>query len=260
MPDDDIRESVRDLLHGKLLGLGSDDEKAWELRHMLDAILDYYLGDEDEEDQVDEVEEEEEEEADESDDRDAGMRTKLLCTAGKYAALPAVRGQIKKLAGQIPDGWRLATKLEAKDAGDSLVRSLGQWDICELADGWKIGGRGYGAKIEKSSVQERNGWAQNPLSHKIICPELGGLGSKLASTDTNDILRAAISIGAPTYNRGDIQGCGQLYRVAAELVLPSASPADKPRLADGLKRARNASSWNDAAWALRHAFDDVLDS
>ena len=49
MPDDDIRESVRDLLHGKLLGLGSDDEKAWELRHMLDAILDYYLGDEDEE-------------------------------------------------------------------------------------------------------------------------------------------------------------------------------------------------------------------
>ena len=56
MPDDDIRESVRDLLRGKLLGLGSDDEKAWELRHMLDAILDYYLGDENEEDQVVEVE------------------------------------------------------------------------------------------------------------------------------------------------------------------------------------------------------------
>jgi hypothetical protein len=71
-------------------------------------------------------------------------------------------------------------------------------------------------------------------------------------------LEEAIKKGAPMYNKGDIKGCAGLYMKTAESVLPGASGAEKQRLKDGLQEARSSSSSKDAAWALRHAFDDIL--
>jgi hypothetical protein len=61
------------------------------------------------------------------------------------------------------------------------------------------------------------------------------------------------------YNRGDIQGCAELYRQAAEEALSSAAADDERLLRAGLQQAGRSASAKDAAWALRHAFDDVLD-
>jgi hypothetical protein len=61
------------------------------------------------------------------------------------------------------------------------------------------------------------------------------------------------------YNKGDIKGCADLYMKTAESVLPAASGAEKQRLKDGLQTARSSSSSKDAAWALRNAFDDILE-
>ncbi len=61
------------------------------------------------------------------------------------------------------------------------------------------------------------------------------------------------------YNRGDIEGCAELYRQAAEEALSSAAAGDERLLRAGLQQAGRSVSAKDAAWALRHAFDDVLD-
>jgi hypothetical protein len=74
-----------------------------------------------------------------------------------------------------------------------------------------------------------------------------------------DVLRDAIRTGAPMYNRGDIAGCAELYRKAAEMALASAEAGEERRLRAGLQEAVRSGSEKDAAWALRHAFDDVLD-
>ena len=75
-----------------------------------------------------------------------------------------------------------------------------------------------------------------------------------------DVLGSAIQQGAPMYNRGDIRGCAGLYRQAAEaaLRLPSTSEGERMRLRAGLQGAGGGASDQDAAWALRRAFDDVL--
>jgi hypothetical protein len=71
-------------------------------------------------------------------------------------------------------------------------------------------------------------------------------------------LEEAIKKGAPMYNKGNIKGCADLYMKTAASVLSGASGAEKQRLKDGLQEARSSSSSKDAAWALRHAFDDIL--
>eukprot|EP00277_Geminigera_cryophila_P026628 CAMPEP_0179469752 /NCGR_PEP_ID=MMETSP0799-20121207/50357_1 /TAXON_ID=46947 /ORGANISM="Geminigera cryophila, Strain CCMP2564" /LENGTH=49 /DNA_ID= /DNA_START= /DNA_END= /DNA_ORIENTATION= len=48
--------------------------------------------------------------------------------------------------------------------------------------------------------------------------------------ELRDVLRAAISKGAPLYNRGDIEGCAQLYEEAAETAISAgASKSEQQR-------------------------------
>ena len=101
-------------------------------------------------------------------------------------------------------------------------------------------------------------------------PLLGHLIEDDSSTnlEVKDALLAAINDGAPMYNRGDISGCARLYQATAEAVVASsslvepakysASRAEKQRLSEALRQARGMPA-KDAAWALRHAFDDVLE-
>ncbi len=73
-------------------------------------------------------------------------------------------------------------------------------------------------------------------------------------------LERVIIAGAPVYNAGDHAGCYALYRGEAERLIaehpvPAAMSA---RLAAGLSRAATRPNATDAAWDLRHAFDDLL--
>ena len=78
-------------------------------------------------------------------------------------------------------------------------------------------------------------------------------------------IEAAISAGAPRYNRGDIAGCARLY-LATMLTLAHAQVSrgfpGQARALDTLKKglaeAQTISDVDTRAWALRHAFDRVL--
>ena len=75
-------------------------------------------------------------------------------------------------------------------------------------------------------------------------------------------LRAAISVGAPLYNAGDVAGCATAYRVTAQQLLTAndLAPVAAARLRAALQEADAAKNDDAAAWALRHAFDALLSS
>ena len=74
-------------------------------------------------------------------------------------------------------------------------------------------------------------------------------------------LREAILAGAPRYNVGDQKGCFDIYRQVAESVVASApSIAVSARLRAALTRATKRTTATEAAWDLRYAFDDLLQS
>jgi len=74
-------------------------------------------------------------------------------------------------------------------------------------------------------------------------------------------IAGAIAIGAPIYNDGDRQGCYRVYSNAA-LALDrkvKGCVAARGALLDGVRRADKLASFDDKAWAMRDAFDGVLD-
>jgi serine protease Do len=75
-------------------------------------------------------------------------------------------------------------------------------------------------------------------------------------------LASAIDVGAPLYNAGDHAGCYHLYDGAASDVvrkLPPGCKAPGRALAEAQKRAASLPDPTSQAWAMRHAFDALLD-
>jgi len=75
-------------------------------------------------------------------------------------------------------------------------------------------------------------------------------------------ISGAIGIGAPLYNKGDREGCFKTYeKTALEIVskLDTCRGVEETLLA-GLAQASQSQDWGEKAWAMRHAFDRVLDS
>ncbi len=77
-----------------------------------------------------------------------------------------------------------------------------------------------------------------------------------------DGIGSAIEVGAPLYNAGDFAGCYHLYDGAAsdlERQLPASCAGPKEALAKGQARASAAKTPSAQAWAMRDAFDGILD-
>ncbi len=71
----------------------------------------------------------------------------------------------------------------------------------------------------------------------------------------------AIHIGAPLYNQGHIEACYRIYAATALDVQRKVvgCPGPKEALLDGVHRADGLAGWEDKAWAMRDAFDGLLD-
>lgn len=74
------------------------------------------------------------------------------------------------------------------------------------------------------------------------------------------IISDAISIGAPTYNRGDIEGCATTYYNAAMQLKKLSLPAPLQTSLDNCIATYSATeNVNDKAWGLRRQFDAILE-
>jgi hypothetical protein len=76
------------------------------------------------------------------------------------------------------------------------------------------------------------------------------------------MLGNAIEAGAPVYNAGNADGCYQVYDSAAsdlERKLPPACKGPIKALADAQKRAAAMKDPDKQAWAMRDAFDGLLE-
>ncbi len=79
-------------------------------------------------------------------------------------------------------------------------------------------------------------------------------------TDMIDAIGDAIDIGAPLYNRGDIEACFRIYEgTSSKLERDPPCPGVARAFGDGLLRATALTSWKEKAWALRDTFDGMID-
>jgi hypothetical protein len=77
-----------------------------------------------------------------------------------------------------------------------------------------------------------------------------------------DQLAQAIRAGVPLYNSGDPEACFRVYEGAALRLtrdLPVRCEGSRTALETGLERADGLESYDDKAWAMRDAFDGLLD-
>jgi hypothetical protein len=101
--------------------------------------------------------------------------------------------------------------------------------------------------------QQASPSATNPIAR---CPELPLVLERLAG---------AINLGAPLYNKGDHDGCRQLYEKTARDLLGPVIPAGRcpvvrRELEGALAEAARSNTVGDAAWALRRGFDRIAGS
>ena len=90
----------------------------------------------------------------------------------------------------------------------------------------------------------------------------------LAGCSSKDLERAAhivgeaIDVGAPVYNEGHFAACYHIYEGAAEDMekrLPATCPGPKKAMHDGRARAAKLTDPSAQAWAMRDAFDGLIE-
>src|SRR5258706_15611973 len=81
-----------------------------------------------------------------------------------------------------------------------------------------------------------------------------------AASEIRHELSVAISLGAPTYNAGDFEGCFRTYSNAAVAIDAREKRCTGVRkaLLYGVDRAGGLRTYDEKAWAMRDAFDGVL--
>jgi transforming growth factor-beta-induced protein len=89
--------------------------------------------------------------------------------------------------------------------------------------------------------------------------------SKGTYLDIRQELNDAIDAGSAMFNRGDQRGCYELYLRTAERVLTAlnSNSASRRQLALAINQGKDSAYYGDyseAAFTLRYAFDDILDS
>jgi S1-C subfamily serine protease len=106
--------------------------------------------------------------------------------------------------------------------------------------------------------RRRAGRVRQVPQHPLSLLEGASLG---AVESIASMLGQAINVGAPAYNRGDVEGCYRLYAHTAEQLIDERAdcPGAQRALRDGLLRCNTLADADDRAWALRDTFDGLLD-
>ncbi len=77
--------------------------------------------------------------------------------------------------------------------------------------------------------------------------------------DVVDAISDAIDIGAPLYNRGDIEACFRIYEgTSSKLERDPPCPGVGKEFGAGLLRASTLATYKEKAWALRDTFDGMI--
>ena len=116
-------------------------------------------------------------------------------------------------------------------------------------------------KVDESNVVTNDIDCSNGVIHvidRVLIPE-----ETMRSTATNprELIKLAISRGAPLYNDGQAKACAAVYEVTAQSLLygysDKLSDSSKKRLSRALDEIDDVSSSDRQAWILRRALDDV---
>ncbi len=90
-------------------------------------------------------------------------------------------------------------------------------------------------------------------------PELLTGCSDKQVTDVIEAISDAIDIGAPLYNRGDIEACFRIYEgTSSKLERDPPCEGVGKAFGDGLLRASTLATYKEKAWALRDTFDGLI--
>jgi hypothetical protein len=96
------------------------------------------------------------------------------------------------------------------------------------------------------------------------------LTSITGAEDIRAQLQAAIQVGAPAFNRGDVQQCIIIYWTTILTIVAAPTPAGFPKMARSLRPLREIietplvnggatpSAFMEGSWRLRHAIDAAL--
>lgn len=106
------------------------------------------------------------------------------------------------------------------------------------------------------------------IRRRLLCiddiPEVTGFGSL---QDIHALIAAAINVGAPRYNSGDIRGCAALYWTTARLITDAPAMRGIPGYARAIAQIKpvidieppagpfTPAAIDAFAWELRHALD-----
>ncbi|MGE0551629.1 MAG: S1C family serine protease [Kofleriaceae bacterium] len=114
---------------------------------------------------------------------------------------------------------------------------------------------------EADESGDGEGESSGPIVRKIPDHNVKVLDG-CSDADVNKVVTAiseAIDIGAPLYNRGDIEACFRIYEGASAKLERDPPCAGVGRaFGDGLLRASTMTSFKEKAWALRDTFDGMI--
>jgi S1-C subfamily serine protease len=115
---------------------------------------------------------------------------------------------------------------------------------------------------EDTRPEEDSGHATGPAPVRAVPNHpvelLAGCSDKQV-TDVVNAISDAIDIGAPLYNRGDIEACFRIYEgTSSKLERDPPCAGVGKAFGDGLLRASTLATYKEKAWALRDTFDGLV--
>jgi transforming growth factor-beta-induced protein len=192
--------------------------------------------------------------------RGAGPFTVFAPTDEAFAKLP--KGTLDAL---LKDKAKLASILTYHVVPGKVMAA----DVVKLKEAKTVQGQSVkinatdGVTVDNAKVVKTDVPATNGVIHVIdavLLPPDVKLGA--AAGDVGRSIRLAIERGVPLFNSGNVEACAAVYEVAATTVLELAGAqldaGSRARLERGLRDAGHSHGASDRAWALRHAFDEVL--
>ncbi len=112
------------------------------------------------------------------------------------------------------------------------------------------------------SPDEDTGHGAGPAPQRMVPDHpielLAGCSDKQV-VDVVNAISDAIDVGAPLYNRGDIEACFRIYEgTSSKLERDPPCVGVGKAFGDGLLRASTLATYKDKAWALRDTFDGLV--